>query len=720
MMEWLLLLAGLVLIQASPLCPAYTCAPLDPGLCASYSNMTVRLNSNACPRGFECSLQSLMSVMTHAYESDFAVVDESEGDISPDTVLSYQCSETGKDPLADSDPEYNACFDRNLERVVASGQFPVPCYYPGFEDTACTMVNGEIGQCLCGLNGQAYCALNEGDPLLHSLFEKCGTSMLHQTRTLWTAFTNHIVQYLTQPDCAPTTITELNDISTGFQSGLLTSTAVDLWRNFDVCPVLSCGKLTYKSCAVVQLNATAVTWTINQQACPLGYVCELAELMLTVNTRIRSGQWGEVEFPCRLEAPNTYVENHHSKVFFNCPNRNMNQTALIPNPSRTCTIPGSTDPACQLKDGSFVPCACGLDGRYYCLGAMADSEFDEMFSLCGREVSESEIYKWETYGKIKPYMAFGLTCRNTFTDLALFTEAEQLPDPPKYTQIDSFFAQNASLVPNAAICPAFTCDTVLPAAICSSWNLTQGFKRPIVRLNPNGCARKETCSLFSLLKQTETAQDGQQTRCLGASSVGVQVTSAFEYPYTAAYSTYAVTGSGRPTLDTATQEALALDIIKIMPTTPTVDRLFPITNQNVTYTMNCPRQRRLSKTLQTGAHPKECSRPGYGDPQCTLQDGSFALCTCGMNGLHYCQVSEGDPEMNALWRICEGTNHTLTFAEARYWYFYVGYFTYLETAPSCSDFYEFDYVVQKRAQVMDLHTEAGSLLHLAALVVLTY
>jgi hypothetical protein len=91
-----------------------------------------------------------------------------------------------------------------------------------------------------------------------------------------------------------------------------------------------------------------------------------------------------------------------------------------------------------------------------------------------------------------------------------------------------------------------------------------------------------------------------------------------------------------------------------------------------------------------------------------------------MDGLHYCQVSEGDPEMDALWSVCEGTNHDLTFAESRYWYFYVGYFTYLETAPICSDFYEIDYVVQKRAQVMKLHTAGSSLLQLAALVVLTY
>jgi hypothetical protein len=661
-----------------------------------------------------------MPAMTHAYESDFALIDESGGDISPETAVNQMCSEAASNPLADSDPQYNACFERNLDRVVASGQFPVPCYYPGFEDTACTLLSGEIGQCLCGMNGQAYCAVNEGDPLLNALFEKCGTSMLHQTKRLWNAFTDHIVQYLTKPDCAQTTVKELSDISTGFETGLFTATAVDIWRQFDVCPVLTCGKLLYKTCAVVQLNATAVTWTINEKACPLGYVCELAELMLTVNTRVRSGAWGEIQVPCRLETQNTYSQTRDSEVFLNCPARNMNQTALIPNPTRTCTIPGTTDPACQLKDGSFVPCACGLDGKYYCLGAMADSEFDEFFNLCGREVSEAEVYKWETYGKIKPYLAFGLSCRDTFTDLSLFKEAEQLPDPPKLTNIESFFAQNASLVPNTAICPAFTCNTGLPTEICSRWNLTQGFKRQVVNLNPNGCPRKQTCSLFSLLRQAESAQDGEQTSCLGASTVGVEFNSAFDYPFTAAYSAYPITGSGRPTLDTVTQESLAKDIIAIMPTTPAIDKLFPVSSANLTYTLSCPRQRRLSKTLQTGAHPKECSRPGYGDPHCALQDGSSALCTCGMDGLHYCQVSEGDPEMDALWSVCEGTNHDLTFAESRYWYFYVGYFTYLETAPICSDFYEIDYVVQKRAQVMKLHTAGSSLLQLAALVVLTY
>ena len=720
-MEWLFLLVGLVLVQGNPLCPVYTCQSLAEGVCAQYVNMTVTLNSNACPSGSSCSLTSLMPAMTHAYESDFYTLDETEGETTPDSMLTYLCPPSEIDPLADSDLEYNACLERDLEKVVGSGQFPVPCYYPGFEDTACTLVNGEIGQCLCGLNGQAYCALSEGSPLLNSLFEKCGTSMSHQAKRIWKAFSDHLVQYITTPECGQTTVKELTDISTGFESGLLTATSVDLWRDFNVCPVLSCGALPYKTCASVSLNATSVTWTVNEDACPSGYVCELSELMLAVNTHIRSGIWGKIDFPCRERTLDSSSKSFDSEVFFTCAVRNPLQTAAIPNPYHTCSIPGNTDPACQLRDGSFVPCACGLDGQYYCLGANYDSEFDRLYDLCGKTVPEMEIYKWETYGKIKPYLAFDLKCRDTFTDLDLFRETEELPDPPKYTKIESFFMPNASLVQNFDTCPEYTCDTELPSEVCSRVNLTQGFQRPVINLNPNGCPRKQTCSLFDLLKQGEVMQNGEQTRCLGSQSVNFQGNSSFSYPVVEMLeSTYEVTGSGKAGVDTVSQQTLAEGIADIMPHTASVDVLFPSKDANVTYEMQCTRLRRAQKTLETGAHPKECVRPGYGDPHCLLKDGSFALCTCGMNGFHYCQVSEGDPEMDSLWEVCEGKNHNLTYAEARFWYFYVGYFTFLQTAPICSDFYEFDYVVQKRSEVLSLHSTDSSLLLVLPLLALTF
>ena len=138
-MEWLILALALLTATASPLCPAYTCQPHELPICATYFNQTVRLNSIPCPDGFECRLEPLMNMMTHAYETDFSSRSSDNAQrllqSSDPSVQTYYCQAIEEPVLAPQDQVFNACFERNLEKVMVSGKFPVPCYYPGFEDT---------------------------------------------------------------------------------------------------------------------------------------------------------------------------------------------------------------------------------------------------------------------------------------------------------------------------------------------------------------------------------------------------------------------------------------------------------------------------------------------------------------------------------------------------------------------------------------------------------
>jgi hypothetical protein len=47
--------------------------------------------------------------------------------------------------------------------------------------------------------------------------------------------------------------------------------------------------------------------------------------------------------------------------------------------------------------------------------------------------------------------------------------------------------------------------------------------------------------------------------------------------------------------------------------------------------MNCG-DRESNRSLKTGSHPKECTKPGEDDESCLLQDDSYSECACGIMG----------------------------------------------------------------------------------------
>ena len=92
-----------------------------------------------------------------------------------------------------------------------------------------------------------------------------------------------------------------------------------------------------------------------------------------------------------------------------------------------------------------------------------------------------------------------------------------------------------------------------------------------------------------------------------------------------------------------------------------------------------------------------------------------------MDGRHHCQVSEADREVQEFWNICASAAGMLSYEEARFWYLYISYFTYLEvtftqTAPLCApqDFYEFQYVLQKRTRLASVHLGSAAAVVMAA------
>lgn len=47
-----------------------------------------------------------------------------------------------------------------------------------------------------------------------------------------------------------------------------------------------------------------------------------------------------------------------------------------------CEEEAVSDPACELNDGTFLPCICGLNGRSYCQPNPSDTPFDAFWTAC--------------------------------------------------------------------------------------------------------------------------------------------------------------------------------------------------------------------------------------------------------------------------------------------------------------------------------------------------
>lgn len=85
------------------------------------------------------------------------------------------------------------------------------------------------------------------------------------------------------------------------------------------------------------------------------------------------------------------------------------------------------------------------------------------------------------------------------------------------------------------------------------------------------------------------------------------------------------------------------------------------------------------KDLNTGAHPKNCAV----DADCTLEDGSLAVCACSLRSAStqgFCQPHPGDSLFLSFWQSCE----TMTSADLDYWGLSMQLYVYLQGDASCA------------------------------------
>jgi hypothetical protein len=76
-----------------------------------------------------------------------------------------------------------------------------------------------------------------------------------------------------------------------------------------------------------------------------------------------------------------------------CETRNPNRSLVEGSNPKQC----STDQDCELADGSFAQCNCGLNGNAYCRPDPSSSVFDAYWEGCEEEWGELSKYDTFTY-----------------------------------------------------------------------------------------------------------------------------------------------------------------------------------------------------------------------------------------------------------------------------------------------------------------------------------
>lgn len=170
------LLAALLPLSLSLVCPTFTCANLEAGVCAvKDTEETAKLSASPCPTGQFCSGQRL-------YEDWWWNSGTPLGS-------SYQCVSEATHThtsLLDKEPYAQwPCPVFESNKFLASGSHPKDCQ----SDDDCLLADGSHSSCLCGFRGSGnlnstfgVCQPHQSDPIFINNWAACNSERLVENR----------------------------------------------------------------------------------------------------------------------------------------------------------------------------------------------------------------------------------------------------------------------------------------------------------------------------------------------------------------------------------------------------------------------------------------------------------------------------------------------------------------------------------------------------------
>ena len=170
-------------------CTPVSCVQLDRYNCAArnQSQSIVSVNLYGCS-GMGCLLSSYQNWM-----------DGETSDVLQCDQLQNYVPNTG----------ITTCDPQPLGDTLSNGDvFPVRCQ----SSADCQLDNGSFAACICGLDGNMYCAPGLGAEVFHGLWDLCQSSATGQINTAdyehYLMLQRYYVQYISAPSCARSIFSE--------------------------------------------------------------------------------------------------------------------------------------------------------------------------------------------------------------------------------------------------------------------------------------------------------------------------------------------------------------------------------------------------------------------------------------------------------------------------------------------------------------------------------
>mmetsp|Transcript_20566 Transcript_20566/g.38409 ORF Transcript_20566/g.38409 Transcript_20566/m.38409 type:complete len:234 (-) Transcript_20566:337-1038(-) len=140
----------LLWITRAEICPKYQCTEMSNELCAEFvSEGLVYLNSNACPSNSTCLVTSLVNLKSSAV-----------GSVSKCTNL--------QTPFVE--PNFKtSCLKYQKNKDLVEGSHPKLC----ITNADCQLKDKTFSQCICSLNGKAYCQPDFSSSVFNFYWKEC-------------------------------------------------------------------------------------------------------------------------------------------------------------------------------------------------------------------------------------------------------------------------------------------------------------------------------------------------------------------------------------------------------------------------------------------------------------------------------------------------------------------------------------------------------------------
>lgn len=213
----MIVLSLLLYVVSAFQCRPYECSYLTQGVCASVSmNSTIFLNKSGCPSNSQCDYLALYKWASHANANESFECHSSSINSWFFRVLDDIQAKTGM-TLAES---ISIPENKVQDSFMECSKRDIKAQYPNSlqmceSDQDCVMLNGEVGSCSCGLDGNKYCNVgmhSEEFDAYWKLCEELGDKIDEDTAKLWYWYSLLYVQVKTNPDCSDDVLSDLANI----------------------------------------------------------------------------------------------------------------------------------------------------------------------------------------------------------------------------------------------------------------------------------------------------------------------------------------------------------------------------------------------------------------------------------------------------------------------------------------------------------------------------